>query len=453
MIAGRKMSDQFPKDDVLNDIKMVSDEESDDDSSQNEIVENELEKFRAIWKSELVKSKSNINPSQRQKISKRQENNSKQDEIKSTTNQANLEDEACRWFREGDALEQKGKLYEAVACYRRATQLVPDIEFRIYKSELQKHHDSSMENISFIKPSNSQNQNISNEEVNLIGKLIDLNIDEENNFFLCQPEKDQLQVHISQLPREVLTYILKWIVSNNLDMKSLEQFSMVCKCFYVIARDPEIWKLASIRMWGATNINEASMNIYANDWRKMYSLRPRLNTNGAYISRTTYVRHGEASFQDVSYRPCYLVEYYRYLRFFPDGIALMLTTPLEPPQCLPKLRFRRPKDQLVLQGHYRISGSQVSIVFKRTYLQDNENIKNRNKHKMFSEQKFDINLEIREFNGKKNHQLLWNLYSVNFSRNNGPEMISTFDLSPNNFPPFWYSRVKSFTAESESPLV
>lgn len=30
--------------------------------------------------------------------------------------------------------EQKGKLYEAIQFYRRAVQLVPDIEFKLYES-------------------------------------------------------------------------------------------------------------------------------------------------------------------------------------------------------------------------------------------------------------------------------------------------------------------------------
>jgi F-box protein 9 len=51
-------------------------------------------------------------------------------------------------------------------------------------------------------------------------------------------------VHFSQLPSEVIFEILKWVVSENLDMRSLERFGNVCRGFYVHARDPEIWKLA-----------------------------------------------------------------------------------------------------------------------------------------------------------------------------------------------------------------
>jgi F-box protein 9 len=40
---------------------------------------------------------------------------------------------------------------------------------------------------------------------------------------------------------------------------------------------------------------------------------------GVYISRATYIRQGEQSL-DTFYSPWHLVEYYRYIRFFPDGL-------------------------------------------------------------------------------------------------------------------------------------
>lgn len=46
----------------------------------------------------------------------------------------------------------------------------------------------------------------------------------------------------------------------------------------------------------------------------MYLQRPRLRYNGCYISKTSYIRDGENSFQDRFYRPWHLVEYFRYLR-------------------------------------------------------------------------------------------------------------------------------------------
>lgn len=63
-------------------------------------------------------------------------------------------------------------------------------------------------------------------------------------------------------------------------------------------------------VWG---VNCGGLTTYES-WRKMFIERPRLHFNGCYISKTTYVRNGENSFQDQFYRPWHVVEYYRYLR-------------------------------------------------------------------------------------------------------------------------------------------
>ena len=38
------------------------------------------------------------------------------------------------------------------------------------------------------------------------------------------------------LPPEVLMYIFRWVVSSDLDMRTLEQLSLVCRGFYICAR-------------------------------------------------------------------------------------------------------------------------------------------------------------------------------------------------------------------------
>lgn len=64
------------------------------------------------------------------------------------------------------------------------------------------------------------------------------------------------------------------------------------------------------RIW---KINCESLSNYLT-WRDMYLQRPHINFCGCYISKTTYIRHGENSFQDQFYRPWHVVEYFRYLR-------------------------------------------------------------------------------------------------------------------------------------------
>ncbi len=53
--------------------------------------------------------------------------------------------------------------------------------------------------------------------------------------------------HIGHLPVEVMTYILKWVVSSELDVVSLENVARVCRGFYLCARDEELWRLVCQR--------------------------------------------------------------------------------------------------------------------------------------------------------------------------------------------------------------
>lgn len=57
----------------------------------------------------------------------------------------------------------------------------------------------------------------------------------------------QTGLHFSDLPMEIILYILKWVVSVDLDLRSLEQCSEVCKGFYICSKDHDIWRLACLR--------------------------------------------------------------------------------------------------------------------------------------------------------------------------------------------------------------
>ena len=61
-------------------------------------------------------------------------------------------------------------------------------------------------------------------------------------------------------------------------------------------------------------------------------------------------------------------------------------------------------------------------------------------------------LEIQNYKGKLHFQLIWIRYSICIRRGNQQEMENDFDLSPTNFPPFWFSRVKSYSSSTSSPL-
>lgn len=107
---------------------------------------------------------------------------------------------------------------------------------------------------------------------------------------------------------------------------------------------------AFFRIWGIhVGILKGSSYL---SWRHMYLTRSRVHFNGCYISKTSYFRYGENSFQDQFYRPIHLIEYYRYLRFYADGQVLMMTVSEEPSQMVAKLHRNTTRTD-VLKGNYR----------------------------------------------------------------------------------------------------
>lgn len=76
-----------------------------------------------------------------------------------------------------------------------------------------------------------------------------------------------------------------------------------------------IFLFPSSRIWGST----VFLTKDCITWRQMFLQRPHLRFDGVYICRMTYVRQGEQSYIDQTYKPWYLVEYYRFIRVFPDG--------------------------------------------------------------------------------------------------------------------------------------
>ena len=119
------------------------------------------------------------------------------------------------------------------------------------------------------------------------------------------------------------------------------------------------------RAWnGIGNCGLAESRGFVN-WRDMFINRPRLLYDGCYISKTSYSRPGENSFQDADYQPWHLVTYFRYLRFFADGTALMLTTADAPSTMLAHLKRKNGRHPALIRGIYSFHDTFVRVVFKR----------------------------------------------------------------------------------------
>lgn len=191
-----------------------------EDVEDEVVTEQDLESFRNQWRQELQ------NPAE----------------------EVSREEQAKRLFLEGVDLEKKGKCFDAIKCYRRAIQLDPDIEFRAYRESSQQKTSklderNNKKSTNEIASTSSKSQNDDLEDLIECFQR-DLSMSDR----ICEPSYGAdvitTALHISSLPFEIFINILKWIVSGDLDLKSLETFGLVCKGFYLLARDQEIWKLA-----------------------------------------------------------------------------------------------------------------------------------------------------------------------------------------------------------------
>uniref|UniRef100_A0A0B7AJ98 F-box only protein 9 n=1 Tax=Arion vulgaris TaxID=1028688 RepID=A0A0B7AJ98_9EUPU len=403
-------------------------------SSGVQDVNIQLEVFRQKWQDEL----------QQKPESSRGGSNDGSNVDKNVKQAVDNENEARAFFVQGMQAEDDGLLNEAIFYYRKALQLVPDIESRLGNVYSRSPRDRARQD----SESSVEESDI---EEYLLDHLQHLKLKEKA---LCLPEYDQKMTHISCLPVELIVYILHWVVSSDLDLRSLEMFSLVCHGFYVCAREERVWKKACQKVWGA---NLGSVKKYNGSWRRMMIERPHLLFDGCYISKVTYVRQGEQG-MDSFYRPYHLVEYFRYVRFFPDGQMLMLVSPEEPLQSLTKLRYQNSKVAGILKGGYRLSDFKVTCVLKRVKSEPASNNRYKRQRHVANQNDLDMSYSV-EFdvvsNGRRsNAQLVWCSYAVSsVQRSTGTEIINNFELNKRTFPSLIFSRVKSYTSASTEPLM
>lgn len=387
--------------------------------------------------------------------------------LDNTTSQSPGE-QAENLFKHAVELEQRGKVYDALQYYRRAVQLDPDIEYKAYEASKIPQHQQQVENEA------NNNNVIGNLDVQPNEKESDDDESLEGDLFtrfqndlakqgrLIMSNRDAgvigTEMHISDLPTEILLYILRWVVSNHLDMRSLEQCAAVCKGIYLCARDEEIWRQACLKVWGV-NIGCISGSPY-DSWRQMFIERERIHFNGCYISKTTYLRLGENSFQDQFYRPVQLVEYFRYIRFLPDGTVLMMTSSDEPAQGVTRLKNLNQLRSEVLRGHYRLHGDTVTVMLKKSQrLPKGDHYYgggSKRRGSVANDVEANYTTYYIEFNiastpKRRFSQLHWKNYSIILVRNKR-EVTSDFELTPSKYPPLRFSCVRSYHLDAEAPL-
>lgn len=405
--------------------------EDEDESSEDPDLQGELNAFRVQWMSELK-------PSSEARGKQLQSKGQKK------TQEMVLEEKATELFLRAVHEEQNGAVYEAIKYYRMALQLVPDIESKI-------NYSRPADAVKIMGVSDADS------DIEDLLSYFEQQLTLESSYpKLCSPELEMTQTHISVVPREILMYIFRWVVSSELDMRALEQLSLVCRGFYICARDPEIWRSACLKVWGKTCSNLCKPY---SSWREMFLQKPRVRYDGIYISKTSYIRQGEESL-DGFYRPWQQVEYYRYLRFFPDGHVLMLTTPEDPLTIVPHLRTKNTRLDAILLGHFRLSQETdnqtkvFAVLAKKKDEKMSEFSRNRFRRNTLpdTEHSFHVGLQLSSGGRQCSNKLTWVHHSCHITyRVTGETVVTSFDLD-RMYTPFFFARVKSYTAFSNQPL-
>ena len=391
-----------------------------------------LSEFRNQWRQELTTAgEVNTNNSEEEK----------EDTSRGETEEDDLHSRARDLFMQGVEYEQDGKLYEAVRYYRKAEKLVPNIEQQAYKfninakvTKVPVKNNQVDDNGNAAESTHCHKNEDDKSMANLCAKFSRLQSGQCN---ISKDHESSLQ-HIGDMPGEVINYILKWVVSDELDLKSLESCSQVCRGLYMSARDEEIWRLVCCKVWGQSVLSK-NHNI---SWRELFLTRKRVNYGGCYISRMRYIREGERGFQDQeTYRAWHIVEYSRYLRFFPGGQVIMALSSDDEAIIAKQLNTKTSGLNIpgAIMGRYKIVDDVVVCVLHKLKNAEKKKQKRRGRKEVdwgyeVPDQDFHL-----EFCISRNKLLEWKHFSIVSKYTNGNERVDNFEIRDKNKYPRYVS--------------
>ena len=127
-----------------------------------------------------------------------------------------------------------------------------------------------------------------------------------------------------------------WRTRTGPDYITLEYAARVCWKLRLLTAHPKLWRLVVQATYlppqipPTLSVDEVHA-AHSYSWRDTFIEQPRIRMNGAYIASCQYTQQGMSE-ENVWVRVLHLVEFFRYLRFFPNG------------QCLSMLTVERPGD-------------------------------------------------------------------------------------------------------------
>ena len=149
---------------------------------------------------------------------------------------------------------------------------------------------------------------------------------------------------LAKVPEEVMFSILKHVVLPSAaertfaltgpDYTSLERVARTCWYLRLLSARQSLWSIVTRYAYAAPQTplgtgSAALLASHAFSWRNVFLFQPRVRLNGSYIASMRYLRTVQNP-NNVWVSIIHSVDYYRLLRFYPDGRCVMLLT-TDPP--------------------------------------------------------------------------------------------------------------------------
>lgn len=265
---------------------------------------------------------------------------------------------AVELFRKGAQLEAAGIIKEAADSYKKAfklNQFADRLSVRLEKEEGQAAGEDADETLK--------------EKESDIEQTHEADGDVKECLFL-------------RLPPEVIAAILVQVALYS--PRDLIRIALAGRIFWLPHDSPLFWEPMCVQAYGE-NAGD-SVGTYGG-WFQMFRERPAIRFDGVYASRSMYLRTGEH--EGISwYPPLIEVSYYRYIRFYPDGIVRVLLCNDPPSHILPFHDHRR-----TLWGQWDLDTKK-----KEVYLVTQGSV---------PEYEFYLQLKVSSSGGKVHNKLKW----------------------------------------------
>lgn len=259
--------------------------------------------------------------------------------------------------------------------------------------------------------------------------ISDLEDDDEEEEEILEP-CHLLNILTDDILLEIITILIRKDPHSHVKLSSTcHRLSKLCfnsiayRTFCKIVYPRQIYSSSAVQLNGISSDQEEMVKHWDFNWPAMLEDRPFIKYHGTYISKVSYISEGA---RDTSfYAPVKLVTYFRYMRFYPDGTVLKLTTTDEPTLIVPIFR----KENI---------GNWKSAIIARFHLEMDGQVCIESKTELY---KFVEELKVVNLGYRKFHRLNW---SSSFTVNKDGERAN-FSLKKEK--PFNFSGVRSYRVE------